>query len=111
MFAWWLLRCWTVAGHVGSASLAAGPVPVTEAADRLNGRAGVAAHAELAAQPHDAVLDPVRTDAERVTPGQIKQLDRAQHLTAVPDERFKQAVLGRGELDRHALHGDLVGAE
>src|ERR1700722_13409989 len=97
MSAWWLPRCRTVATPAASARLAAGPVPVAEAADRLDRRAGVGARAELAAQPHDAVLNPVGTDAERVAPGEIKQLDRAQDLAAVPDERCQQAGLRRGE--------------
>src|ERR1700678_3634865 len=48
---------------------AAGPVSVAEAADRLDGRAPVRARAELAPQPHDAVLHPLRADSERVAPG------------------------------------------
>jgi hypothetical protein len=36
-------------------------------------------------------------------PHQVKQPDRAQHLTAVPDQGHEQAVLGRGQLHGHAV--------
>src|ERR1700722_1659340 len=90
---------------------AAGPVSVAEAADGLDRRARVGARADLAPQSHHAVLDPLRADPERVAPGQCEQLDRAQHLALMPDERGQQPVLGRRELDRITIDDHLVGAE
>src|ERR1700733_14491890 len=81
-----------------------GAVAVAEAADRLDGRVAAGLGAELAAQPHDAVLHPVRADARRVAPGQLKQLDRGKHLAAAPDEGGEQPELGGGELDGGAGH-------
>src|SRR5450756_892118 len=105
---------WAGGGILGAEWLrlsAAVPVPVAESADRLDGRAGPAVRAKLAAQPHDAVLDPVGSHAERVAPRQLKQLDRAEDLSAVLDERGEQPVLRRGQPDRLAVHDDLVRAE
>jgi hypothetical protein len=87
-------------------------VPITEPADRLDGRAGLLdALAELAAQPHDAELHPVRPHPERVVPGQLQQLVRGEGLARMPDQRGQQAELGRGQRDRRAAHADLAGGE
>src|SRR6204780_212456 len=111
----WLLWCGTVAAFPAFfpawSGRAAGPVSVAEAADGLDRRARVGARAELAPQSHHAVLHSLRPDPERVAPGQFEQLDRAQHLALMPDERGQQPVLGRRELDRIAVDDHLVGAE
>src|ERR1700733_10923990 len=111
MSTWWLLWCGTVANFPGLLGRAAAPVPVAETADGLDRRARVGVRAELAPQPHDAVFDPLRAAPERVAPGQFQQLDGAQHLAAMPDERGQQSVLGCREVDLNAVHEHLVGAE
>src|ERR1700728_4897016 len=110
----WLLWCGTVAAFPAFfpawSGRAAAPASVAEAADRLDRRARVRARAELAPQPHDAVLDPFRADPERVAPGQVQQLDGAQHLAAMPDERGQQSILCRRQLHRDAIDNHLMGA-
>src|ERR1700761_6726464 len=93
----------------GSGGLA--PVAVAEAADRLDNRVLAHLRAELAAQPHDAVLHAVGADTEGVAPGQLEQLDRGQYLSAVPDEGGEEPELGGGQLDGNAVREYRVGDE
>src|SRR5215469_9134641 len=83
-------------------------VPVAEPPDRLDSRIRPG---ELATQPHDAVLDPVRADAEWIVPDQLEKLARGERLARVPDQRGQQPELDRRQRDRRAVHPHLVRGE
>jgi hypothetical protein len=66
-------------------------------------------HVELLAQIADVRLEDARVAPEVVLPHVLEELRAAEDTPRVEHEVAQQAILGRGELDRLAGPGDLVG--
>src|SRR5689334_22359282 len=77
--------------------------PVPDATDRLD---SIAFGPEFGPEIVDVRIDGVGRDGDPERPGLIEELVTAESLARVPEQRFEQRELARGEVDRTIVDRD-----